>query len=83
MVIADHDPSIRSLYGDALRDAGLDVLEAPDGASALDLSFRGPVDLMVLDLDMPDMSGLEVIATLRQGPETAMVPIVIVTAIGD
>jgi EAL domain-containing protein (putative c-di-GMP-specific phosphodiesterase class I)/DNA-binding response OmpR family regulator len=83
IVIADDDPAIRRLFGKALGRAGFDILNAADGAIALDLAFHRPVDLMILDLDMPNVSGLEVIAKLRQRSETAMLPILIVTGRGD
>lgn len=83
VVVADDDSDIRALLRKGLSRAGFDVLEAADGAAAIELATHGPVDVMLLDLHMPRTSGLEAIAQLRQRPETSMLPIIIVSGTGD
>jgi EAL domain-containing protein (putative c-di-GMP-specific phosphodiesterase class I)/DNA-binding NarL/FixJ family response regulator len=83
VIVADGDAALRRAFGDALVGAGLDIVEAADGRSALELASSAQVDLIILDLDMPSRSSLEVIAELRRRPETTKLPIIVVTSTSD
>jgi two-component system OmpR family response regulator len=65
ILIADDDPHIRQLLVFAFAKAGLDTLEAADGEAAIDLVAKHQPDLIVLDINMPRMDGLEVCRRLR------------------
>lgn len=65
ILIADDDPHIRELLAFALGKAGLDTVEAGDGEDALAQAARAKPDLVVLDINMPRMDGLEVCRRLR------------------
>ncbi|WP_233503520.1 response regulator transcription factor [Sphingomonas psychrotolerans] len=65
ILIADDDPHIRQLLAFAFAKAGLDTIEADDGEAVLDLVDRHRVDLVVLDINMPRMDGLETCRRLR------------------
>jgi len=65
ILIADDDPHIRQLLAFAFAKAGLDTIEADDGEAVLDLVARQQVDLVVLDINMPRMDGLETCRRLR------------------
>lgn len=65
ILVADDDPHIRQLIAFALQKAGLDTVEAEDGEQALAMAQGGGVDLVVLDINMPRMDGLEVCRRLR------------------
>ncbi len=65
ILIADDDPHIRQLLTFAFSKAGLDTVEADDGEAVLDLVNRQHVDLVVLDINMPRMDGLETCRRLR------------------
>lgn len=65
ILIADDDPHIRQLLSFALTKAGLEVREAEDGAAALAMVAAHPIDLVVLDINMPRMDGLETCRRLR------------------
>jgi two-component system OmpR family response regulator len=65
ILIADDDPHIRQLLAFAFAKAGLDTVEADDGEAVLDLVERQRVDLVVLDINMPRMDGLETCRRLR------------------
>jgi two-component system OmpR family response regulator len=65
ILIADDDPHIRQLLAFAFAKAGLDTIEADDGEAVLDLVERQRVDLVVLDINMPRMDGLETCRRLR------------------
>jgi len=56
------------------------VLKAYGGADAIKIAIREIPDLMVLDLMMPDVNGFDVVAALHDNPETAGIPILIVTS---
>jgi two-component system, sensor histidine kinase and response regulator len=68
-----------------LTRAGFSVVEARDGQTALQLAQDGKPDLVLLDINLPDVNGLEVCRQLRTGPETGRIPVVFLTAsrLGD
>ena len=63
-----------------LRRNGYEVLQAADGASALQLVETSNLDLIVLDLDLPDISGYELCRRFKSNPAWAQVPVVICSA---
>jgi two-component system alkaline phosphatase synthesis response regulator PhoP len=82
VLIVEDDADIRELIRYNLAQEGFVVEEAADGAQALDRIRRRVPDLMVLDLMLPGMPGLEVCRQMRAGRDTAHLPILIVTAKG-
>ena len=80
VLVADDDPRLRAMLRRSLGFAGFDVDEANDGPSALAAALSSRHDLIVLDLTMPGMDGLEVCRRLR---EQSSVPILILTARGE
>jgi CheY-like chemotaxis protein len=66
-----------------LEAEGYEVAEVGDGASALDAIRRHPPDLIVLDLNIPGVSGAEVLRELRADPATSAVRVVVATAEGE
>jgi serine/threonine-protein kinase len=83
-VVADDDPGFRSLIATTLRKAYPDarVEAVSDGKQALAIARNHPPSLVVSDLDMPEMNGVELTAALRAEDATAEVPIVVATAVG-
>jgi two-component system, OmpR family, response regulator len=65
VLIVDDEPHIRELLAFALHKAGLNTLEAADGEAALAAARESPPDLVILDINMPRMDGLEVCRRLR------------------
>jgi two-component system cell cycle response regulator DivK len=59
---------------------GYEVLHAPDGETGLQMATDERPDLILLDLGLPDLDGQTVASQLRRAPETARIPIVVVTA---
>lgn len=57
-----------------------EVSEAPDGLAALTIAIKKPPDLVVADVAMPRMNGLELVKSLREMPQLASVPIILVTS---
>lgn len=80
VLLADDDPSLREVVRYALDRAGFDVIEAGDGREALDRFRRHAVDLVVLDVLMPELDGLEVCRELRKA---SRVPIVFLSSRGE
>ena len=80
ILLVEDDPDIRHLVAYKLHKAGLDVVGVSDGAAALRQARSQPPDLVLLDVRMPRMSGLDVCRELRAGPLRADVPIIMLTA---
>ncbi len=78
ILVVDDDDSVRGFMGKALKEVGHVVVEAGDGARAIQLCTEQTFDLVVTDVRMPGMSGLEVLKAVKQGhPETE---VIVVTA---
>jgi two-component system, OmpR family, phosphate regulon response regulator PhoB len=83
VLIAEDEPDIRDLLAFHLERDGYEVARARTGAEALrQVRDRRP-DLLILDLMLPEIDGLEVCRRLRQQTETSQLPIVMLTAKGD
>jgi PAS domain S-box-containing protein len=82
ILIADDDPTVRVLLSEALRVAGFEVDEAVDGQDTLARFRERPSDLVMVDVDMPGLTGYEVCATLRTEVGD-LLPIVMVTGMDD
>ena len=80
VLIADDNPAGRELIGTMLQSCGYLVLEAADGIDALRQARQNHPDFLILDLHMPGLSGLDVVAELRKEDEFASIPIVALTA---
>ena len=70
ILVVDDDPHIRDILCFALRKAGMEVVAAADGVEALACLESGPADLVVLDIGMPEMDGLEVCRRMRRTSDT-------------
>jgi signal transduction histidine kinase/CheY-like chemotaxis protein len=79
-LLVDDDPTFRGLLKGMLGDLAHTVVEAADGRAGLDIVAEKHPDLVFLDLAMPTMGGREVLGILRQDPDLAHTPVVVVTA---
>lgn len=82
-MIADDDPIALDAASDALSDAGFKVVRASDGQRALQEAISRKVDLIVLDVSMPQMGGVETCHCLKAMPKTAKIPVVLTAAKKD
>jgi two-component system KDP operon response regulator KdpE len=82
-LVVDDDVWLRMLINDVLRGVGYEVLEASNGSAALRLADRQPLALVVLDLMLPELSGLEVLHGLKQQPTTSQVPVIVMSGDAD
>ncbi len=80
IVLADDDPDIRMFLEVTLSIAGFTVHTAEDGAGAVELARELQPELLLLDVMMPRMDGLEATRRLRDDPRTSDIPIILVTA---
>ena len=80
VVIVEDDPSIRVSLQHALEEQGHAVGTSPNGVGALDLVVRSEPDVVLLDLGLPDIDGLKVLAMLRG---VSSVPVIVITARDD
>jgi CheY-like chemotaxis protein len=79
ILIADDNKQIRMLVSATLRAGGYELLEAADGAEALDMAVAEQPDLVLLDVMMPDLDGFEVLHFLRKRQECAGCKVVMLT----
>lgn len=80
VVVAEDDESIGKLVQYKLQGSGIQVLWLTDGAKALRAIEEEIPDLVVLDIDMPALSGFEVLAAMKSNPETSSTPVIMLTA---
>ena len=80
VLVADDEEDIRALVAFRLQRAGYDVITAADGATALTLATTRITDLIVLDMMMPNATGLEVTRSLREQDSTKDIPVILLTA---
>lgn len=83
ILLVDDEDHLRRLLKDLLEREGYEVIEARDGAEALEQIDRHAPDVMLLDLNLPGMDGYSVLAHVRSRPATEALPIVVLTAKGD
>ncbi len=83
ILVADDCPDMVRMIAKHLAAAGYHVLEARDGAEALEIARKELPALVVLDLKMPHLSGIEVLKALKAAPATAPISVFMLTAHGD
>lgn len=80
ILIIDDQPDLAGMMADLLGDAGYATRTAADGRAALAEVQADPPDLLLLDVQMPELDGFEVAAMLKADPATAAIPIIMVSA---
>jgi two-component system chemotaxis response regulator CheY len=83
VLVVEDDPTTRLVLADALGTAGWTVIEAQDGGEALEAAERFPLDVIVLDLAMPEVDGWTVLARRRESPHLSRIPVVVLSAVRD
>lgn len=82
ILVCDDEPSILNILEFSLASEGYQVVAAADGDRALALAASEDPDLVILDVMMPRRTGIEVCRLLKQGRETAHIPVILLTARG-
>lgn len=82
VLVVDDSPTLVKFVSFSLKSNGYDVVGASDGMDALEKvsHIEGVVDLVITDLNMPNIDGYELIATLRKTPKFAKTPIIILSS---
>ena len=83
VIIIDHDPNMRELLRMHLSRAGVAAEVARDAAAGIRLIVARPPDVLVLDLMLPDLGGLEILEAARGDPVTKDLPVVVITSRQD
>ena len=83
ILLIEDEPDAREALTELLEHCGYSVRSAEDGAQALEEAMRRPPDLLITDLSMPGMTGLEVVERFRASAELADVPVIVVSAHHD
>jgi len=79
LIVEDNDLNMK-LFNDLLVAHGYDTLQTTDGVEALDLARRHHPNLILMDIGLPKMSGLEVTKWIKQDESLKMIPVIAVTA---
>ncbi|HSP57231.1 MAG TPA: response regulator [Halomonas sp.] len=82
VLVVDDEPNIVLSLEFLMQQAGLDVVTAEDGESALERVAEGAPDLILLDISLPGISGFDVLERLRHDTDHARLPIIMLTAHG-
>jgi len=80
VLVVEDDGLNLKLFNELLQANGYNTLQASDGHDAVDLSRRFRPDLVLMDIRLPGLSGLEATRRIKADPETADIPVVAVTA---
>lgn len=83
ILVVEDARSMRGLVAITLGNAGYMVVEASDGVDALEKITRQKVHLMICDVNMPRMDGLELLKTLKKQPRYKHIPAVMLTTVSD
>ena len=79
VLLVDDEPLLREGLGRILEIAGYLVIEAGDGIQALEKAFSEHPDIIVLDVSMPVMNGMQVLIRLRENPATEAIPVILLS----
>ncbi len=83
ILIVDDSPTIRRMVKASLAPIGAEFIEASSGLEAIERLALGPIRLMILDLNMPDMHGLEVLGFVRANQKFRQLPVLVLTTRDD
>jgi two-component system alkaline phosphatase synthesis response regulator PhoP len=80
ILLVDDEPHVLEVLRVTLEDLGFALLEAEDGPKALQIAKEKKPDLVILDVMLPNMSGLEVCRALHEARDTERIPVILLTA---
>lgn len=81
ILIVDDDMTLRELYEERMKQEGYVILSASDGEEAIEKAVKEKPDLILLDIMMPKINGIDVMKMLREKEETSKIPIIVLTAL--
>ena len=80
IIIIEAEPDTVEMFAEMMRLNGYNVLKSYGGTPAINLISEEKPDAIVLDMMMPDLSGLDVLGQIRENPELAKIPVIVVSA---
>ncbi len=80
VLVADDSAPMRSVICAALKKSGFDAVSAPNGLQALQKIRKNPPDLCILDVNMPQATGFDILEAMRGDPKYASIPVILCTA---
>jgi two-component system cell cycle response regulator DivK len=80
ILVVEDNPMNMELTVDLLESYGFEVMQAEDGSQALDVVSKNTFDLILLDMQLPKMDGLEVLEKIKENENTKDIPVVALTA---
>lgn len=83
ILLVDDDVYIRDLYAEVLKDEQYDVFIAADGEEALSMIGQNPFDLILLDVMMPKVDGIQVLTKVKSDEKTKSTPVIMLTNFGQ
>ena len=83
VLVVDDSATVRQQVGLALTQAGYTVVEAQDGVEGLQAAGAPGIDMVICDVNMPRMNGLEMLENLKRDPKYASLPVVMLTTEGQ
>jgi two-component system chemotaxis response regulator CheY len=79
ILVVDDSTTMRQMVSFTLTSAGHDVIEAADGTEAVQAAGKHKFDLVITDVNMPGMNGIDLVRTLRGAPEGKFIPMLVLT----
>jgi DNA-binding response OmpR family regulator len=79
VLLVEDSPTQAEFYKEVLQEVGLSIIHARDGREALDMALEYQPDLIILDVNLPVLNGIQVCARLQRTSETQHIPIIMLT----
>lgn len=83
ILVADDSPTIRKFVSVALSVKGFEIIACSDGMEAIEMMPNQKVDLVITDLNMPNVDGYELISSIRKNEEYRELPIIVLSSLGN
>lgn len=83
VLIADDDMTLHEMYAERLRAEGFVIVSAYDGEEAIEKAYKEKPDILVLDIMMPKVNGIDVMKKLREDEQTKGIPVILLTALAQ
>jgi two-component system chemotaxis response regulator CheY len=83
ILIAEDSSSVRKFISFALKLSGYEVIAAVDGMDALEQLPNNKIDMLITDLNMPNIDGIRLIKTIREDPEYKELPVIILSSLSS
>jgi CheY-like chemotaxis protein len=83
ILTVDDSKVMRMMIKNALKDSGFEILEASCGQEGIESAAKNQPDLIILDITMPDLNGIEVLEHLRKSSSNSKTPVIMLTAESD